>query len=469
MKKILLFNPPLFFVDQQPKSLDISYPPLGLLYLASYINKKSKYKAEIVDIGSENKNIDQIIDLIKNKKPNVIGITSMTPQLQGTLELSQNIKKHFPNIPVFLGGPHISADPGFIKRHQDFFDFAITGEAEITFLDSLKKLFAKKKIPLIQSSLPLQDLDLLPFPNKKLIDRKKYKKTESMMFSRGCPFHCYYCSRPSISNIVRYRSAQNLISEIKKCYPFCQGNISFQDDTFTMNRDKVINLCQKIIQKKLKIHWDCNTRIDLVDFELLKIMKKAGCYQINFGIESGNEKLRRDIINKGVFSNQDIQQVFSWCKKIRIKIACYFMIGHPTETKKQLQDTQNMILKSRIDVMGLSIPTPFPGSPLYQIAQKEGIISTKIIDDFAQKKLGVGYSGVYPVYVPKKIGRKYLYNFLKQTNRQFYLNFKTLFSRLVHDILNPKYLKSDIIDFFSLIINGVSSRKPYINKQNGTT
>lgn len=465
MKTILLLNPPLYFDNNQPKSLDISFPPLGLLYLASYINKNSSiFKAKIIDIGNEKKSLDETIKTIKKIKPYVIGITSMTPQLQGTLEIAQKIKANFKKTPVFLGGPHISADPDFIKRHSSYFDYAITGEGEITFLESLNKIHKKTKLPLIQKSVPPIKLDDLPFPDKKLITRQNYKQTESMLFSRGCPFQCYYCSRPSISHLVRYRSSKNLIAEIKKCYPYCKGEISFQDDTFTMNREKVIEFCQEIIKQKIKISWDCNTRIDLVDLELLSLMKKAGCRQINFGIESGNERVRKEIIHKGNFTNKDILKVFSYCQSLKIKIACYFMIGHPTETKKELDDTKNMILNSKIDILGLSIPTPFPGSPLYDIAAKAGIISSKVIDDFSQKKLGVGYSGIYPVHIPKQIGRDYLYNFLKEVNRKFYINGRTIINHLLTDIFSFKQLSNDLKDFVSLIINGVSSRKPYIKK-----
>lgn len=466
MKTILLLNPPLSFNNGQPESLDVSIPPLGLLYLASYINKNSNtFVAKIIDIGNEKISLIQTIKKISKIKPYVIGITSMTPQLQGTIELATNLKKYFKNIPIFLGGPHISADPDFINRHQKYFDYAITGEGEITFLESLNKIFKKQKISKIQKSIPPTILDDLPFPDKKLIKRQNYNQTESMMFSRGCPFKCYYCSRPSISHLVRYRSSKNLISEIKKCYPVCKGQISFQDDTFTMKREKVVEFCQEILSQKLKISWDCNTRIDLVDQELLSLMKQAGCRQINFGIESGNERVRQEIIHKGSFTNKDINQVFLWCKKNRIKIACYFMIGHPTETKKELNDTKNMILNSKIDVLGLSIPIPFPGSLLYDIANKEGIISPKIIDDFATKKLGSGYSGVYPIYVPKKISKEYIFSFLKQINRKFYLKPKIFIKKISEDLFSIEKLTSDFKDMISLIIRGVSTRKPYIKNK----
>jgi len=467
MKKILLLNPPLYFQKGIPKSLDVSVPPLGLLYLASYINHyaKKEFNSQIIDIGKENFSLKDIVSIIKKEEPFIIGISSMTPQLQGAIELAKVIKKNFPKSIIFLGGPHISADPDFIRRHSTFFDYAITGESEITFLDSIIALSKNKKISKIQISKIPTDLNKLPILDKKLIKRNLYNESESMLFSRGCPFNCYYCSRPSISRTIRYRSTANLIKEIKYCYPFCNGKINFQDDTFTLKRNKVIKFCETLIKEKIKIYWECNTRIDLVDEKLLKIMSYSGCQQINFGIESGNERVRKEIINKGLFTNKDIYKVFNWCQKYKIKIACYFMIGHPTETKQEIEDSKNMILKSPIDILGLSIPIPFPGSPLYNIAKKDKIISKEIIDKFSLKKLGEGYSGVYPVYSTKDLNKDFSYSKLKEINRKFYLKPKIVFRKIKEDFTSLQKIKNDFKDLFYLIFRGMSSRKPYIVKK----
>ncbi len=466
-KQVLLINPPLYFSDGIPRSLDVSAPPLGLLYLASYINHYSdELEASIMDVGAEGFNIDDVKEKISSMDPFVIGISSMTPQLQGAMELARAIKFDLNcSAKVFFGGPHISADSGFAQRHADVFDYAITGEAEKTFLDSLHKLVSGEEIPTLQTSEVVMELDKIPVPDKTLIKRKLYLKSESMLFGRGCPFHCYYCSRPSISRKVRYRSVENLLGEIKACYEFCEGHLHFQDDTFTMRRDIVVEFCNEVKKSGLRLYWDCNTRIDLVDDDLLKLMHEAGCVQINFGVESGNEKVRRDVINKGKFTNDCIKEVFESCRRHDINIACYFMIGHPTETKEELQETQDMILNSDIDVLGLSIPIPFPGSTLYDIAKKEGIIDEDIIDQFADKKLGEGYAGIYPVYVAEGMPYEYVSQVMRDINRKFYVNFKTFWSRLKQDISSFERLKTDALDLISLILRGMSVRKPYVKKR----
>lgn len=465
MEKVLLINPPLYYSNGIPFALDVSVPPLGLLYLASYINNYTdKFRAEVIDIAAENFSLESLRNKIVGLKPFAIGITAMTPQLQGAVELADFLKHNLGETKMFLGGPHISADHDFLRRHVHLFDYGITGEAEITLLESLEKLIAGKKIPRIQAGKVVMNLDTIPFPDRRLIKRDKYSQYESMMFSRGCPYNCYYCSRPAIDKKVRYRSASNLIEEIRSVYQYCRGKIDFQDDTFTLNREKVRSFCKAVTEESLNLDWRCNTRIDFVDEELLAEMKKAGCSLIHFGIESGNEKVRKEVVNKGQFTNKQIYKVFNWCKKYKIKVAGYFMIGHPGETKKDLEDTKEMILNSGIDLLGLSIPIPFPGSKLYEIAKEKGIVNEEMIDKFANKELGEGYVGNYPVFVSEMLSEDYIFSKMKEINRKFYVNIKVFWSRLCHDIISPLRLKQDFLDLLSLVLKGISSRKPYIKK-----
>lgn len=464
MRKILLINPPLYFSNGIPYAIDVTVPPLGILYIASYINSYSgDIKAELIDVAANRMSLNQIKNYVNDVDPFVIGISSMTAQLQGAVELAKFLKNNVSQkIKIFLGGPHVSADKDFVCRHNDIFDYAITGEGEKTFLDSVVKITKGEIIPRIQSGEIVMNLDELPFPDKKIIDREKYGKRESVMFSRGCPYLCYYCSRPAISSKVRYRSVANMVEEIESVYVYCNGKIDFQDDTLTMNKKYVLEFCREVNRKGLKLDWQCNTRIDLVDEELLCAMKKAGCSLVHFGIESGNERIRESVVHKGDFTNEQIYRVFKICKKYKIKIAGYFMIGHPNETEADINDTKSMILNSGIDLLGLSIPTPFPGSKLYDIAKEKGVINENIIDQFADKKLGEGYAGNYPVYISENFKKKYVFSVMKEINRSFYINFKMFWSRLEQDIISFSRLKKDVKELLSLVVKGVSTKKPYV-------
>lgn len=463
MHKVILINPPLYFSQGRPQVLDVSVPPLGLMYLASYINTKSTQAiAGIMDVGVDDISLPEITRRIKAIDPIVVGVTTMTPQLQGVVELAEFLKRKLPQVTIVLGGPHVSADPGFMDRHPGLFDYTITGESEKTFLELVEKLSQNMRVPRVQSGEAITDLDSIPFPDRRLIKRERYSQYESMMFSRGCPYQCYYCSRPAISRTVRYRSVANLISEIKSVYKYCQGKIDFQDDTLTLDRDKVLEFCQKVKREKLKLHWRCNTRIDCVDDELLAAMGSAGCELIHFGIESGNEKVRREIVKKGSFSNIQVRAVISSCQRFGIKAAGYFIIGHPGETESDLADTKQLILNSGIDLLGVAIPTPFPGSALYEIAKERGVVSQEIIDRFARKELGEGYSGVYPVLTSEKVSREYVFSLMREINRKFYLTWRMFWRRFTEDVTSISRLRQDFLDLVSLIAKGMSSRKPYL-------
>lgn len=468
-KNVLLINPPLYFSERFPHSLDCSVPPLGILYLATYINRYStNFKASVMDVAAQGLCLKEIADKVDEARPFAVGVSAMTPQLQGCVELALFLKKSIAVKPHnFLGGPHISADPDFLRRFGDIFDFAITGEAEKTFLESLETLLSQKHIPRVQAGSFVEDLDSIPIPDRGLIDRNKYAKRESLIYSRGCPYNCYYCSRPAISDKVRYRSAGNLIKEIEYLFNGGHGKIDFQDDTFTLDKNRVMDLCRAIKQSQLKIEWRCNTRVDLVDEPLLLSMKNAGCSLIHFGIESGNEKLRSDVIKKGFFTNRQMFDVFKLCKKLKIKIAGYFIIGHPGESQAELLQTRDVILKSGIDILGLSIPTPFPGSMLYQIAKEKGIVNEMIIDSFARKELGEGYSGNYPVYVSERLDKDFVFSFMKSLNKRFYFRPSFFIKRIWEDVVCVRKLKQDIKDLLSLIFRGMSSRKPYLIRNKG--
>lgn len=459
MKKIFLINPPVYYEQDVPMVLDVSVAPLGLMYLAAILEKE-KIKIKFIDIGAEKQTLSKTLKLIKKEKPLIVGITAMTPVLQGAITLAKNIKKQQGNkTKICLGGPHISADPEFIKRIK-YFDFAVTGEAEITFLRLVKDILKRKKINGIYQGQPIENLDTIPFPARHLLNHDLYIKTASLIASRGCPFNCYYCSRPAVSNKVRCRSPQNIIKEMDKIYSIYNGNYHFQDDSFTINRENTVSLCRELINRPKKYRWSCLTRIDLVDEELLSLMSKAGCHSIAFGIESGNQKVRNTIVGK-TFSNQKIIETIKLCNKYKINADGFFMIGHPTETKKQIESTTDFILKNNFNIIGVSIATPFPGSKLWQYAVKDKIIDIPLIDKFALGEIGAGYAGVYPSYKPKDITYAWLYHQRRLIMRQFYLRPKKIIKRIITNLGSPQQIKKDFIEGINVLFKGSSARSPY--------
>lgn len=459
MSKVLLINPPVYFDGLIPVSLDTSFPPLGLLYLAAILEKE-KISVSFIDVGATKETLKEILKKIKKEKPIIVGISAMTPTIQGAVTIAKTIKeKYNDKIKVCLGGPHISADPDFIKRIP-YFDFGIQGEGDITFLKTVKNILNNKKVTGVLKGLPEHNLDKIPWPARHLIDPNLYLTKASLIATRGCPFNCYYCSRPAVSNIVRCRSPKDIVAEMESLYDICKGEYLFQDDSLTINRKHTVKLCQTMLSSSKKFNWAGYTRVDLVDKKLLALMSKAGCFSLTFGIESGDERLRNEVVKKH-FTNKRIKQVVNWCCKYHIDPDGFFMFGHPTETKKQVRKTIDFILNHNFNIVGVSIATPFPGSQLWQYAVQDKVIDLDFIDQYALGKKGKGYAGVYPVYYCSKLNLDWLYQQRRYIMRHFYLRPNYIIKRLIRDFSSISKVKRDFIEGLNVLLKGSSARSPY--------
>jgi len=285
-------------------------------------------------------------------------------------------------------------------ENNPFIDFLIRGEGEIRIIQLIEYIqnqgklgeldgvvFKKDgKIINLQPKKIIQNLDDLPIPAYDLIPFKKYslylqtqfQPTITMLTSRGCPFNCIYCSKPVFGSSVRARSPESILEEIiflKKNYNIKE--IIFYDDSFTLEKERIIKLCKLIIKNNIKINWKCETRVNLVDQELLNLMKKAGCYMICYGIESGNQKIL-NVLKKGI-NLKEIKKAIELTRKAEIETLGYFMLGIPGETEKEIEQTIDLAKKLKLDYAQFSIATAYPGTELYQIAKKQG----KITKDFS--------------------------------------------------------------------------------------
>lgn len=464
MAKVILIYPPVYYHGQSPVVLDVSYPPLGILYLAAVLEKEG-ISVRVIDVGAENQTLPVTLRLIGKEKPIVVGISAMTPVLQGAVTLAEKIKETFAGkVRVALGGPHISADPDFIRRFPEF-DFGVGGEGEKTFTNLVKKLMKDKPVKGIFAGEAVQNIDDIPWPARHLVNLKRYLKRASLMAGRGCPFNCYYCSRPAVSKLIRYRDPKDVVAEMEWLYRFCEGDYLFQDDTFTIKREHTLAFCEEILKGKKKFHWAAYTRIDLVDEPLLKMMSRAGCHSLTFGIESGNEKIRNQVVKKK-FSNSRIKEVIKQCLRWGIDTDGFFMLGHPGETEKEVEDTLNFILENDFNIVGVSIATPFPGSELWQYAVADKIMNFDLLDRFARGELGQGYAGVYPVYHPQNLSLPWLYQKRREVMRRFYLRPTYIVKRLLKDFSSFRQLKTDLIEGINILWRGSSARAPYQKEVN---
>jgi magnesium-protoporphyrin IX monomethyl ester (oxidative) cyclase len=464
--EVLFVHPPITFKKMSPGFDNI--PPLGILYLAATL-EKAGIGVKVIDDVDSSVSIEAILKTIKEEQPKVVGISSTTCQIKASVELATEIRKAFnEDVKICIGGCHVSADSDLIKRYP-VFDIAVIGEGEKTFTALVQKILAGQDIKGVFMGEPVEDLDSIPFPAYHLVDMERLKKrgmdSYPIMGTRGCQFKCTFCSRPGLSGYgrnVRSRSAKNILDEMEPVIKEYNGNFGFQDDSFTANREAVIEFCEEVIRQGLKIRWGAGgVRIDKIDDELLQYMTKAGCNAFCFGIESGSDRVRNRIVRKGLRSDK-ILKALEICNKYPLDIQLSFIVGFPTETKEEMLETA-MFARGLIDkgircieYIGIRPAVPLPGAPLFDRAIKEQKIPSNLVDQFIQGKLGDEFRDNWPVYVPDGISKEEMLAIRKKGYQAFYFTPYYIKRRVIKDITSWKRLKKDVAEAISIITAGRS-------------
>lgn len=462
MSNVVLIHPPVSF-DQVIAGGYDNIPPLGLLYIAAFLEEEN-ITVKVIDDLDASLSIEDILKVIGQETPKLIGISSTTSQIKSTVEIAKKIKEKYQNkISIGIGGCHISADSTLIKRYP-YFDFGVVGEGEIAFKDIAKKIISGKKVKGVIYGEPVKNLDLLPFPSYHLVDLEKYKKKGMAEYpilgTRGCPMKCIFCSRPGMSGFgreIRSRSPVNIIKEIESVSKKFQGRFNFQDDSFTVNRENAIGFCQEVIKRKLKIKWCAGgVRIDKIDEELVDLMYQAGCTGFCFGIESGSERVRNLIVRKGIWDNQIIKTL-KICSKYPLDIQLSLVIGFPTETLEEMIETV-MFGKRMIDLginclefIAIMLAVPLPGAELFNQAIKEGKVAPDITDKYIQGNLGEGFRDNWPVYIPEGITLSQMNELRKKGYKAFYFSPYYIKRRIRKDFCSFALLKKDLEEALSII------------------
>lgn len=448
--KILLINPPRDneIIANNPSIIEEERgysPPLGLLYIAAFIEKYTKHEISVIDAQVDKLDYSSLKEKIVYFLPDVVGITAMTMTMVDVVKTLHIIKGISSNIKVVLGGPHVNLFPNETIRLEGV-DYLVLGEGEAVFADLINAietgadlsripgLVFKDKAKIVntgQSSL-VNNLDEIPFPARHLVPYKKYTSllakrgvVTTMFTSRGCPFKCSFCDRPHLGKIFRARSAENVVNEIESCVNMGVKEFLFYDDTFTVNKTRVIDICNEIISRRLKIAWDIRARVDTVDEEMVKYLKKAGCRGIHYGIESGSGKILK-ILNKGITIEQ-AHRAFTLTRKYGILILAYFMIGNPNETRKDIHTTFKVIKELNPDYVHMTILTPFPGTKVYSNGLEKGVIKRDLWKEFAEDPS----ADFVPPHWDEHFSRNELNKLLCVGYRQFYLRPLYIINQLI--------------------------------------
>lgn len=374
-------------------------PPLGLMSVAAVV-RKAGYDVQLISVDPTE---FDVIGKVRAFSPDLAGLSFMTTEFDKAQKLSNDLKKAFPGLILCSGGVHTSLDTENVLRTFAV-DFCVVGEGETTFLEVCNRINARqnygdvkgiwflKNNQLIKNAQRelIEDIDSLPFPARDLVNfskiyltfpgciKGKYVKSTAVIAGRGCPFNCNYCAAPKLmGRKCRLRNPRRITDEIiylQETYGI--KGILFQDSTLTADRKWIMSLCEEIIARGVKFVWSCNTRVNTVDIEMLRLMKKAGCIQVEYGVESGSPKILK-VLNKG---NSPVEAVSAcrMAKSVGIRVGASFMVGNPDEEISDLEMTFNLAKKIKASYTVFFFTVPYPGTKLWEIARERKLIPENI-------------------------------------------------------------------------------------------
>ena len=398
--KIALVNPPppspLAFVDYQ-------YPLIGLAYIAAVLEKNG-YNVTVVDCPAFKMTYKDAEQAIRLFEPDIVGITSVAATFTSALQVARHIKESYPRALIVFGGPHATVmDKQIIREHEEV-DVIVRGEGEQTIADlarcisnsGLKSLnevegitFRKNDRIVRTPNRPfIQNLDELPYPAYHYFPLKKYKIFRKlglpMLTSRGCSLQCTFCTVPQIAGRrFRTRNPKKVVDELEWIRDEYKADfVTFNDEVFTYEKERVFEICSEIKRRNLKVPWDCQTRSDHVSRKLLAKMKKANCQLVSFGVESGSQKIL-NAMKKGTTVQQN-EKAIKWAKEMGLSVAISLILGYPGETKESLKQTFNFIKKTEPDDVYMFLATPYPKTELGDLVKD---MCWKISQDWNQYEM----------------------------------------------------------------------------------
>lgn len=404
--KILLVNPPKFNEIRCPTPDVLENnrgyaPPLGILFIAAILEQMG-HDVSVIDSQVEEYSYEELEEIMKSAQYDLLGLTVMTFSLIDSINVTKISKKHHESVPVVWGGPHLHIYPEESARFPEV-DYVVTGEGEVSikllvdYLSGNIEWEAVKGVGKVENDQYLYngnpemvvELDSLPFVARHLTPYKKYNSiltkgdvVTTLFTSRGCPYKCSFCDRPQLRPNFRARSAKNVVDEMEHCVNLGINEFIIYDDTFTVSKQRVHEICDDIIQRGLKIHWDCRTSINAMDQDLLNHMAKAGCVGIHYGVEAGTEKIQK-VIRKNLKLDK-VNKIFKMTKAAKIKTMAYFIIGNPSETLEDVEKGFKFLKTIKADFVHLTGLLPFPATQIYLEGLSNGIIKYDYWKKFAE-------------------------------------------------------------------------------------
>ncbi|MCK9582758.1 MAG: B12-binding domain-containing radical SAM protein [Endomicrobiales bacterium] len=457
---VLLINPPWIIESKSNfwKNIGSCLPSLGIAYIASCLEKHG-YAVSILDCTAEKLGLFAIEKRLFDIQsfPAFIGITSTTPLITHALKVAEICKKISPKTTIIFGGVHPTVLPDDVLSNACV-DIVVRGEGEMTMLElvsgkaieTILGVSYKKDGRIVHNAeRPLiADINEIPPPAYHLLPMKKYfpavgsyrqLPAMSIFATRGCPGRCTFCYR-TFQGKVRKRSPENIFNEIKLLHrEYGIMEIAFYDDAFTAFHDTVTGLCDQLIKSKLNISWSCFTRVDLINEDMMRIMKKAGCHLILFGVESADPT-----ILKNIRKNIDLAKVIEMVKKARrvgINTRASFMLGNPGENEETIRKTIDFAFKLDPDQVHFNITTAYPGTELFCWAKDNGYLSDLDWSKYNMSELNLNL----PTISQERL--QYYYNIV---HKNFYMRPRIILRRLLQIRTYHQFME-EIKGFFGIL------------------
>lgn len=440
--KVTFLNPPQ--TNSKYKFLGVVAPSLGIGYMAAVLEKNG-YDVDVLDASALELTYDEIGDEILKRNPDIVSISALTPTIGVALDSADKIKQVKPDTIVVLGGYHPTFEFKSVLQEESV-DVIVRGEGEYTFLELVQTIEEGGDLKTVQGlafndnndgeviltpDRPIiEDLDELPFPAFHLFPMEKYKilnittNVATIITTRGCPMQCSFCSSAALhGNKLRRRSYTNVVDEIElRLKEENIDTIAFMDDTFTLSKKFVYDLCDEIKRRGLKFWWGCTTRVDTLNEELLETMKDVGCMTLFIGVESADQQML-DKMDKNITVSKT-EEAFKLARKVGIRTIASCVIGMPDDTRESIQNTIDFVNKLDPNYALYSLATPYPGTRFYNKTFKRNLISIK---DWSK------YTLLNPVLETVDCDSKELRSIQKKAFLKFYLRPSYLIRQVPQD------------------------------------
>ena len=458
LNTVLLVNPPgpLFQRGEDRCQANIEESsavslraPNDLAYMAAMVRQFGLQPA-VIDYPAEKLSWEDLECDLRNKMPDLFILSVTTATVIDDLYAFELAKRINPSvITVAKGALFFASDMKlFLRKQFDSMDFALAGESETIIADLIPALKNHKDLNAVpgiiyknsdaqwvrnRQKIFEADLDSIPFPARDLLKNDLYVRPDTgtpqatIQTSRGCPSSCIFCLTPMISGQkVRQRSVQNIVDEIEECVNrYSIKDFFFKADTFTINKRFVIDLCREILDRKLDIQWVANSRVDTVDAERLNWMKKAGCWLVAFGFESGDDEILRKMKKEATAA--DAFEAVRLVKEARMSVYGFFMIGLPWDDRSTVEKTMRFAKDLDCDFSEIHIATPYEGTELHSIAKSAGLLTDEVIghDYFHDPTMATFF-----------LSREDIMNYRKKGLRRIYLSPKYVIKTLskIHSV-----------------------------------